>query len=344
MSEVTRFEPFLSREVRAGSRSSLAKGTYRLIHESIEAGDYEDAARLLDITILEAEELHEIYAEWPEQVLAWLRERVSADRLDEHLARLRSLIGSESIEGFEFGWSRYTTLTEEAIDACRARSIEALAVSERARALWQRTHDGAVDYLYGLLDIAVRESGEECLEEIWNDLMADWYVAHEKRLDIRAQPWSESARQLEVAIFDGFHAHLTGPDRMGDLEVIEESHRVGFRFSPCGSGGRAISESANPDGSRAGRPFDFAVTTTKHDWAWNKEGVCAYCVHCCLLNELQPIDRLGYPTRVIDPPVWPGDGGDPVCTWWVYGDPTDVPDSVFERVGRQREKKTKGAP
>ena len=97
-----------------------------------------------------------------------------------------------------------------------------------------------------------------------------------------------------------------------------------------------MSDDASVGGARPGPPYGFAVTTEPHDWAWNKVGVCAYCVHCCLLNELTPIDRLGYPTRVIDPPVWPDDRADPTCTWWVYKDPSLVPDAVYRRVGRER--------
>jgi hypothetical protein len=85
---------------------------------------------------------------------------------------------------------------------------------------------------------------------------------------------------------------------------------------------------------RAGAPFGFAVTTERHDWAWNTIGICSYCVHCCQLNEVMPIDRLGYPTRVIDPPVWSPSQPATTCTWWVYRDPADVPDHVYHRVGR----------
>jgi hypothetical protein len=166
--------------------------------------------------------------------------------------------------------------------------------------------------------------------------MGDWYDAHEQRLDVRLQDWSESTRQLQMAILDGFHGHLTGPDRLGDVEIIEEEDRRGFRFAPCGSGGRTMSDAASVGGARPGSPYNMAVTTEPHDWAWNTVGVCAYCVHCCLLNELTPIDRLGYPLRVIDPPVWPDDRANPTCTWWVYKDPSLVPDEVYRRVGRER--------
>jgi hypothetical protein len=124
--------------------------------------------------------------------------------------------------------------------------------------------------------------------------------------------------------------------------LLEEGDRWGFRFAPCGSGGRTLSDYEAPDGPRPGPPFEFSVTTQQHDWAWNKTGVCSYCVHCCLLNELVPIDRLGYPTRTVDPPVWPDDRAEPRCTWWVYKDPSLVPDDVYARVGRTPERRPLG--
>ncbi len=328
-------ESFLGRAARTGSWEDLARGTYRVIGEQIEAGNREAAAELLRVTILEAEELHDIYGHWTDDVLQWLRAR-NATGLDDEVARLRGLLGDEAFDGFEEGWHGYCRLTDAATDAVLAGAPDARERVEQARAQWQRVHDGAVDALYGVLDVAVRRTGEESLREIWDLLMGDWYDAHERRLDVKRQDWAESARQLRVAILDGFHAHLTGPDRLGDVELIEEPDRWGFRFAPCGSGGRTMSEAASEGGARPGPPYGFAVTTQRHDWAWNTEGICAYCVHCCLLNELVPIDRLGYPTRVIDAPVWPADREDPTCTWWVYKDPSLVPDDVYARVGRTR--------
>jgi hypothetical protein len=95
---------------------------------------------------------------------------------------------------------------------------------------------------------------------------------------------------------------------------------VELRFAPCGSGGRI----------RAGQAF--GVTQRRYDWAWNETGVCHYCVHCCVLQQLSPIRRLGYPARVVDPPLQPGDR----CTWTVYRDPSLVPDEAYRRVGQRK--------
>ena len=340
------FEPFLGRMARVGSPAELAQGTYRVIAETIARGEWTSAVELLEVTLLEAEELHEIYAAWPMEVLQWLAGGESGTsevgELDRDVEQLRVLMGGDPATEFEPGWQQYVHLTRTAQDCCSEQSPDAFDLVEQARLHWQRIHDRAVDWLYGLLGIVVKRHGEESLLPVWNLLMGDWYTAHERRLALENQPWEESKRQLRLAILDGFHAHLTGPDRLGDVELLEEEYRMGFRFAPCGSGGRSISRTSNDGVSRLDPPYNFAVTTAEHDWAWNMTGICAYCVHCCLLNELEPIDRLGYPTRVIDPPRWPHDADNPTCTWWIYQDPSLVPEEIYRRVGRTKPESIQG--
>jgi hypothetical protein len=65
-----------------------------------------------------------------------------------------------------------------------------------------------------------------------------------------------------------------------------------------------------------------------------------------------PIDRFGYPVRVIDPPTYPDTNPDPAvrqkCQWQMFKDPTKVPEEYYTRVGRTRPSvfgsKATGAP
>jgi hypothetical protein len=62
-----------------------------------------------------------------------------------------------------------------------------------------------------------------------------------------------------------------------------------------------------------------------------RSGVCLHCAHCCQLQQRAPIERLGFPLRVIDPPT---QGQTPAtCTWSIYKDPSKVPDDAYTRVG-----------
>ncbi|MCW2559232.1 MAG: hypothetical protein JWP55_3196 [Mycobacterium sp.] len=320
---------------RIGTWDERARGTFGVATERFGAGEWAAAATLIEQSVTEADELRDVYERWPAATLGWLRDRgVEQSSIDGALARLTDLIGDRAMAGIEAEWPVFTTAVERAARACRSAHPSAVADIEDARRQWQDIHDRAVDRVSGIIDIAVRVAGEDCLGELWDFLMSDWYDVHTRSYSLHAQPWSQSAHQLVVAIVDGFHAHLTGVGRQGDIEVIEEPTRTGFRFAPCGSGGRSLDARITDGQPRAAAPFGFAVTTTPHDWAWNTVGICSYCVHCCQLNEVMPIDRLGYPTRVIDPPTW--DAAQPAtsCTWWVYHDPADVPDHVYRRVGR----------
>jgi hypothetical protein len=124
---------------------------------------------------------------------------------------------------------------------------------------------------------------------------------------------------------------------MGEVDVAEESDRWVVSFDPCGSGGRTHRPDATSDGiARMESPYNFAVTTSAHDWAWRQEGVCLYCVHCCQLQERIPIQRFGIPLRVIDPPTWPGSRNGGQCRWTIYKHPEDIPASAYARVGLRK--------
>ncbi len=334
---VVAHEPSLGRPARVGSWEELAKGTFATATERLGRGEREAAAQLVEIAIAEADELRDIYQRWPEATADWIRGHgADADELARAIDRLTGLIGEQAMTGIQAEWPKFTAAVEDAAAACRAGEPGAGAAIETARSIWQGIHDRAVDRVSGLVDIAVRLVGEHALGELWDFLMGDWYDIHARRYALANQPWTESANQLMIAIVDGFHAHLTGTGRQGDIELIEEETRIGFRFAPCGSGGRSLDARISGGAPRAAAPFNFAVTTERHDWAWNTVGICSYCVHCCQLNEVMPIDRLGYPTRVIDAPVWDPERPVSTCTWWVYRDPADVPDEVYRRVGRER--------
>lgn len=331
---------FLGRDTRTGTWEELAQGTFRQARDAVRAGNLSGAMELVEVSLLEAQELREVYEEWPEKLLAWMRQRgASEEQIETELSRLTALIGNRAMNGIEAAWPQYVTASQEALTAIAQGSPDTEDLIEATRQTWQHIHDEAVDRVSGLISAAVSLCGEHQLGSLWDHLLADWYEVHERRYALDHQPWETSAHQLMVSIVDGFHAHLAGTQRAGDIEIVRETDRIGFRFAPCGSGGRSVAPDITDGKPRAGAPFNFAVTTEQHDWAWNTIGICSYCVHCCQLNELMPIDRLGYPTRVIDPPVWTGETSPTQCTWWVYRHPSLVPDAVYHRVGRSPDRR-----
>ena len=102
---------------------------------------------------------------------------------------------------------------------------------------------------------------------------------------------------------EAMRGHLVGPERTGDMELVELEDRFVLRFDPCGSGGRTLrGDSIEGTPPRMQPPYDWTVTEEPHTWNHNTPGVCLYCTHCIILMEEMPIDRFGYPVRVVDPP------------------------------------------
>jgi hypothetical protein len=125
------------------------------------------------------------------------------------------------------------------------------------------------------------------------------------------------------------------------MELIETEDRFILRFDPCGSGQRTIrGDWIEGTPSRMEAPYGWTVTEEPHTWNHNQPGVCLYCAHCIILMEEMPMDRFGYPVRVVDPPVYPDTNKDPnvrqKCQWQMFKDPTQVPEEYYTRVGRTK--------
>jgi len=330
-----RHHPAIGANIRAGAYGDHAASTYALAEAAAREGRGQDAAELARYTVQEALEAYELFTAWCREVPDFIAGRgVAPERLAADAARLAALWAGPDGAAFDgaAGWARYTGLIEAFASGAEAGAADAL-VLEQAHAVWRNTHDRLCDGVYFWIDAAARHLGEAIVGELWDVLMApmyDYYV----RYDIDTHPWARSFDLLMHYALEGLRGHLSGPGRTGSLEVVEEPDRWAIRFDPCGSGGRTLRE--DPDtgtGPRIEAPWNLGVTQEEHDWAWNKKGICLYCVHCCQLNERMPMRRFGYPTRVVEPPVWPEARTGTKCTWYIYKDPALVPEDVYRRVG-----------
>ncbi len=330
----------LGYEIRKGSWREHQASTYSLAEERLTGGDFPAAERLGRYTVREALEAFELYSAWIEEIPEYLLSHgVAVAAIEDELARISPLLrlpDGSVLEPAE-GWCRYNELIDRFAVACRAgRAAAARQALEAARQAWRVTHDRMHDQICFLLTFAARQLGEGAVGPLWDHLMAEMYRVYD-RYDVKKQAWESSAELLLQIMAEALRGHLSGPGRRGDIEFVDEGHRVGFRFDPCGSGGRTYRP--DPDdgvGPRMLPPYEFGVTRERHDWAWNEIGICYYCAHCCELMERIPIQKYGYPARVIDPPKWPEAAEGGKCTWWVYRDPRDVPEEVYARVGAEK--------
>ncbi|MEU0479009.1 hypothetical protein ABZ260_07470 [Streptosporangium sp. NPDC006013] len=314
----------LGHAVRLEDWAQQGESTYVRAREALAADDVESAVSLAELTAQEAQEAFDLYLLWLGRLPALL---VELGVPDGNLAPTRDL-AARTAETLEAGWATYRE--HLAAFGVRARARDTPGAEEEleaGRMVWQTAHDPATDALCALIAVGVDALGEDCVGPLWDRLLAHYYAALGEKYDPATRPWRQSLERLVLDIFEATRGHLSGPERDGNFEVWEEPDRWVVRFEPCGSGGRTY---VDPE-STPGRTF----TQSEHDWAWRTTGVCHYCVHCCQLQQRAPIEHLGMPLRVVEPPVRPdGEGpGRDQCTWSLYKDPALLPDEAFTSVG-----------
>jgi hypothetical protein len=326
----------LGRRVRIDPPASLASGTYRKIREALTEGDGEAADALVDFFIDEARIIFDIYTQWRRDIRRYLDARIGGDPLVSEIQRIQELV-SAAHPGLdpsrEAAWESVCSSAAR-LKASREESGRRLELLDDLRERWRALHDGDVDFIMGLMDVVVRRLGEEALGEMYeNWVVGDWFNTRYARFDLSKTTWEEAFRLIVYLSFEAMHGHLSGPGRDGSIEYAELHDRVTFTFAPCGSGGRSVVGEPR-DGLKPlmEAPFRYRALEQEHAFAWNKKGVCTYCAHCCVLLEKLPMERFGYPIRVVDPPTYPNDGN-AVCRWTVYRRVEDVPASVYERLG-----------
>jgi hypothetical protein len=226
----------------------------------------------------------------------------------------------------EIGISTFAKL-EEAIKG--SKKEEALDLC--GYLLWEgkRLHDGFCDWIYSLLTYIADQFGEE---ELY------------KTLRFNAKEWKSVVDLIPLVTVEEFvqfnaetvRTHRCGPGEKGNFTVTEEPDRFIMSFDPCGAGGR-MRRVGQLDKSppRTEPPFNFGKTKKAYPWSWGKKGVLYYCLHCCVMSEIMPIEWVGFPVRVCE---YPDNPADP-CAWIFYKEPQLIPEKYYTRVGKKKDVK-----
>ncbi|MDH6195555.1 hypothetical protein M2272_002195 [Mycobacterium frederiksbergense] len=315
MSRAVVHSDLLGHLVRADEWLEQGQSSYARAQEALSSADFTAAEEYGRITIQEAQEAYDLFGAWLIEIPRILTSHGVPPAV-VHVGRSAAELAD--------GWCTYLGLIDEFGQACQRREPDAAwRQLTRARNVWQEHHDAACDAICGLFDLASSTLGEAFIGDLWNTLLSEMYERSARVYHPDAMAWNQSMERLLLDIFEATRGHLTGPNRDGSFSIIEERDRWVITFAPCGSGGRTYESD-----SGAAR---FAVTTGEHDWAWNMTGVCLYCAHCCQLQQRAPIERLGFPLRVINPPIQ--GQSRPVCTWSIYKDRAAIPDEAYTSVG-----------
>lgn len=350
------FSAAIGKRVRSGDWTEQARPTLDVAREVLaEAGDVfglkagrrEVAAQLVDSFMEEAKVVYVIYKVWTAGFLDWLGSQgVTADEQAAEIARLQALMAYPDGTPLDpvARWDELGTMAGRLGNRIRAYEISVadagVAMDELSEA-WRKLHDRYADVMAGVLAHVARRFGEARLEDCYRAVLEPYIQERYMVFDTRVTPYEQTVERNLYLVLEAMRAHLCGPQRDGSLEYEEHEDRYVVRFDPCGSGGRSMrGDGIEGTGSRVLAPYEFGVTRERHDWAWNEEGICYYCAHCCFALEKLPVERWGHPVRVVDPPRWGGSAGaEPtlrMCTWTVYKSLEAIPASAYERIGHTK--------
>jgi hypothetical protein len=331
----------LGKRIREGDASDQAVSTVSKIEESIAAGQWEPAAQLVDYFMEEANVVFSIYTTWSEGFENFLRSKgLTEAEVHTEITRLRGLLAFPDGQPFDpvSRWQDLGTKAGQVGNALRAFLLSAEEASTSVESLregWQFIHDRYADYQAGLLTFVARRFGEAELEACFRYVLDPYLRERYGPFDIRQRPYEETVFRNAYLTYEAMRAHLCGPGRRGDLQIEEDDDKIVVGFDPCGSGGRQQRES---EGGTGPTGVELGITTERHDWAWNEEGVCYYCSHCCFATELWPAEQWGHPIRVVDSPLYGEAKSDEPkrCTWTVYKRLDAIPEEAYRRIGRTK--------
>jgi hypothetical protein len=108
----------------------------------------------------------------------------------------------------------------------------------------------------------------------------------------------------------------------GHSTIVEEPDKYVIRCDPCGSGGQLR------------RTKDGGKTKKAYPWTWGKSGIPYYCIHCCVMWEILPIELRGYPIRI----NLIGDKPSDPCIHLYYKKPELIPKEYFTRIGQSSQR------
>ena len=350
----------IGKRVRSGGWADQAIPTLDKVRDALaEAGDEfglragrrEVAAQFVDSFMEEAKVVYLIYKVWTAGFLGWLGDQgvTDVERAAE-IGRLRLLMAYPDGTPLdpETRWSELGALAGRVSSGIRAYDLTMAAAEPLLRDLsegWRRLHDRYADLMAGVLAFVAHRFGEARLEDCYRAVLEPYIQERYLVFDTRETPYPETLERNLYLVMEAMRAHLCGPDRDGTLGVEEDDDKWVVSFAPCGSGGRSMQgDDIEGTGSRVLAPYEFGVTRERHDWAWNQQGICYYCAHCCLALEKLPMERWGHPVRVVDPPRWGGsaaaDETRKQCTWTVYKTLEAIPEEVYRRVGHSKPRLT----
>lgn len=366
---VLQFLPELNRMIRKDTPEQLGSPTRPFLEAAVREGRVDEAYQWLDYFVNELTTIHTIFGVWDWYMVRYYLEKqgdaawmkllglsmapwlgTTAGLKDQPVAEFQTDRHHAQLTVRNLSWVIHITERDQRFDI----TLDSPEIQHQRQAMWRKhieaaieahdidrfnhllddhvyetrlIHDIGCDWAWALLTVIAREWGEAILDDVLRVTEEPWVtVRYEKLKDMRV----EDSLLLTV---EGMRGHLSGPDRAGTIVVTEEADRYILSFDACGTGSRM--RRGDPlvgSGSRLEAPYHFLNVEGAYDWTWQRKGVCAYCAHCAVVNQMLPIEGLGHPMRMTEYPENPYDP----CRWIIHKDWDGFPDQAFISVGKVR--------
>lgn len=197
---------------------------------------------------------------------------------------------------------------------------------ERYSVAARTLHDDMADCTWALATTVQQMLGEDMIGEFFRETLGPWTKSRTPNTQLSNMTALDSLRYS----VEGMRSHFSGPLRDGSISVEENDDYYTLVLDPGGTCERM--RRGDPllgTGPRTEPPYNFGVTEQPHPWSWGKAGVGLYCAHCCVVNEILPMEQLGKPKRITEYP----DDADKPCRWLIYKDWQEMPNRYRTRVG-----------
>jgi hypothetical protein len=174
----------------------------------------------------------------------------------------------------------------------------------------------SIEWITSLLSFVGRELGEDAVERALRTSGDEFIRA--RREPAGGPAWDTLPASVRAkAIARAMVANG------GECQVTEDDEKIVLSFR-CGSGGRLIDEGRYEVDGGPYLSMDDAAPRT-----FGRTAFPAYCAHCSVNNEIQPVEWGGTPTSIEHPPERAGEP----CVHHVYKDVSAVPEDAYVRIG-----------
>ncbi len=298
------FRPVLDRVIRMDDLDTLGVSTQTLAEEAIAGQAWTQAAELVRYYYEEMRIMHGILTTWLQDIARYIMEQAGAAGAE---ATAAAAAMARTLAVYPIGQAG----RDRCLEALAGREPgPALAWLERMRLEFKNPHELLVAQIQDWLSYIAERWGEahvldsmqQTYQSIWGDRYARWdrMTPHEK---------------LALTVEGMRGGHFSGPQRRGDMLLIDEGDCYRMVMDPCGSGG--VLRRGDPETGRPPYPVTPHGTNREpHLWTWQKTGVHWYCTHCCFAMEWLPGRKRGRPLRPLDHVLDPA----APCTWYIYKD------------------------